>query len=134
MLRRTRIVRSCAITAGCAVLATLSPFASPARQALANPPPPVSSDPISLAAAYIGTPTSTLAADIVNETMRTGLPGTQVAIDQLDAAMTRQLSALAPTTDSSTIMAYRSLVVAHDTIRDQLLDRTLTALKGALGG
>ena len=135
MLRQSRIVRKCALAAGCAVLATISTFGAPPRQAqAATAPPSPESDPITLAAAYIGVPTSTLAAHIVTETRQTGTLGIQVVIDQLDEAMARQLSALPPTIDESIIMAHYSVIASHHTIRDALLDQAVTGLKGALGG
>jgi hypothetical protein len=75
-----------------------------------------------------------LAAGIVNKTIRTGALGTQVAIDQLDAAMERQLSASAPTLDLSLVPWYRAVIARHDAIRDALLDQTVTALRGPIGG
>ena len=119
MLRQTRIARSLVVTATCAALATSALLAASVPQALAETTPPANyTDPITIAAAYIGVPTSTLATDIMDETRRTGSLGIQAAIDQLDSAMATQLSTLAPITDLNTIMAYRTTLLDHHAIRD----------------
>ncbi|MET0459140.1 MAG: hypothetical protein ABW195_07825 [Ilumatobacteraceae bacterium] len=135
MLRRDEAVHSLLLVVRCVVFASLTSFATAASGAAAAGAPPTNgSDPMTLAAAYIGVPTSTLAVDIVEETGRTGVLGLQVAVDQLDSAMAAKLSALPPTTDQGTVMAYLSVVAGHHDIRDALLDRAVTTLRGALGG
>jgi hypothetical protein len=132
-LLKPRMFRSCAVVAGCAVLAAVLLFGAPARQARAeSDPPSLNRDPITMAAAFIGVSTATLAADIVNETMRTGTIGVHVAIDQLDAAMSMKLSAPEPTTDQSVIWTHYSVIVSHDTIRDALLSHAVTVPQGRL--
>jgi hypothetical protein len=128
-LRPTRTVRSSIV--GLAVLAAVAD-AGPAgaTESAAT----LDCEPMSCAAAYIGVPRSALAADIVNETRRTGTLGTQVAIEQLDAAMARQLSASGPRFDSSLLPWYSAVIARHDAIRDALLDQTVTALRGVGGG
>ncbi len=96
--------------------------------------PPTLAEPITDAAAYIGVTAASLAAEIVNETMRTGLPGTHVAIEQLDAAMARQLSTLTPGTDANTIFATQAIIATHHAIRNAILSQTVTVLQGALSG
>ena len=130
MLHLARIVRSSTIAA-CAAIATTI-VASPADPAhAASTPPSLGCEPIACAAAYIGVPRSAVAADIVNETRRTGTIGTQVAIDQLDAAMTRKLSAIASSPEASLVMSYWVVIANHDAIRDALLDQAVSYLLGA---
>jgi hypothetical protein len=89
--------------------------------------------PIACAAAYIGVPPTALAADIGNEARRTGTIGTQVAIDQLDTALTRHLT----TSDAAhpaTAVSKWSSIALHDAIHDTLLHIAVTGLRGALGG
>jgi hypothetical protein len=133
MLHRARIVRLSAI-AVCAAIATTAIAAGPADPALAASRPPQDCDPIDCAAVYIGVPSSTLAADIVNETRRTGTLGTQVAIDQLDVAMAHKLSAIAPAPSGDLVMSYWVVIAGHDTIRDALLDQAVSNLINAQRG
>jgi hypothetical protein len=134
-LRPTPTVRSSIVAGGLAVLAAVAAAGPPAGPAGAtDSAATLGCEPIACAATYIGVPRSALAADIVNETRRTGTLGTQVAIEQLDAAMARQLSASAPRIDASLLPWYRAVIARHDAIRDALLDQTVTALRGVLGG
>ena len=129
-LRPTRTLRTSIVAGGLALLASVA-VGTPAGLAGATGSPTTPAcDAIACAAAYIGVPTTTLADDIVNETIRTGTLGTQIAIDQLDTAMANLLSTGAPRLDSSLLPWYRAVITRHDTIRDALLDQTVTALRG----
>jgi hypothetical protein len=108
-----------------------SPLGAPPP--FASPPPPLNCDPIACAAAYIGVPATTLAVEIATEATRTGTIGTQVAISQLDAAMSRQL-AVSDRSDPASLLFNWSILVIHDAIHDALLDQSVTALRGVLGG
>jgi hypothetical protein len=133
-LRQSQFFRSCAITGSCVALAALAPLDSSTAEARVARTPPTLAEPITDAAAYIGVTAASLAAEIVNETMRTGLPGTDVAIEQLDAAMARQLSTLTPGTDANTIFATQAIIATHHAIRNAILSQTVTVLQGALSG
>jgi hypothetical protein len=128
VLHLARIARSSAI-AVCTAIATTAIAGSSANPALAtSDPPPLGCEPIDCAAAYVGVPRSTLAADSVNETFRTGTLGTQVAIDQLDAAMADKLSAIAPEPSASLVWSYWLVIANHDAIRDAVLNQAGTDL------
>jgi hypothetical protein len=132
--RPPRSVRSTIAAGGLTVLTVLATVATPAGATVATgSPTTLECEPIVCAAAYIGVPAPALAADIVNETIRTGTIGAQIAIRQLDAAMTSQLTASVPSFDSGLIPAYRAVIARHDAIRDALLDQTVTALHSVLG-
>jgi hypothetical protein len=134
MLRLARIVRSSAIALGTALTVTaLAGSAATPAHASSNPPP-LGCEPIECAAAYIGVPRSTLAADIVNETIRTGTLGTQVAVNQLDAAKAHKLSAIAPALSAGLVASYQTVIANHDTIRDAVLDQAVSGLLGANEG
>ena len=133
MSHLTRIARSSAIAA-CAAIATTAVAAGAADAAFAAKSPTLlGCEPIDCAAAYIGVPSTTLAAATVNETTRTGTLGTHVAIDQLDAAMAHKLSAIAPTPSATLVMSYWVVIANHDAIRDALLDQAVTALCPSCG-
>jgi hypothetical protein len=128
MLHLARITRSSAI-AVCTAIATTAIAAGSAGPAFAaSGQPPLGCEPIECAAAYIGIPSTTLAADIVNETTRTGTLGTQVAIDQLDTAMAHKLWAIAPAASATLVMSYWVVIANHDAIRDAVLNQAVTAL------
>lgn len=131
MLRPIRTLRSLAIAAGCAALTASSLGAPTTRTAAAQAPGSLDAEPIARAAAYIGVPTSALAADIVAATTPTGISGMQVAVDQLDAAMTRHLASFALVIDENTVLAHHA---AAAEIRDALLDQAVTVLQSALRG
>jgi hypothetical protein len=135
MLRLARIVRySSAIALGTALaaIAIAGSAATPAHAS--SDPAPLGCEPIECAAAYIGVSRSTLAADIVNETIRTGTLGTRVALNQLDAAMAQKLSAIAPTPSASLVASYQTVIANHDTIRDAVLDQAVSGLLGTSEG
>jgi hypothetical protein len=73
-------------------------------------------------------PRSTIAAAIANETRRTGTLGTQVAIDQLDAAMAHKVSAIALAASAALVLSYWVVIANHDAIRDALLDQAVSSL------
>jgi hypothetical protein len=128
MVRFHRIVRSSVIVVGAVITLRRSLAARPRPP---SPPPihqPWGCEPIECAAAYIGVARSTLGADIVNETIRTGTLGTQVAFGQLDAAMAQKLSAIAPASSASVVASYQGVIANHDTIRDALLKQTVCCL------
>lgn len=108
-----------------------SPLGAPPP--VASPPPPPNCDPIACAAAYIGVPATSLAVEIATEARRTGTIGTQVAINQLDAAMTRHLAASDPSDPAHQLFNW-SIAMIRDAIHDALLDQSTTALRAALGG
>ena len=89
--------------------------------------------PIACAAAYIGVPATTLAVDIVNEARRSGTIGMQVAIGQLDTAMTRQLTASDRSGPDGALLSW-SIVAVRDAIYDALLNQSFAALRSVLGG
>ncbi len=122
---------ACRLAAVAAVV-TLSIPANPALATDASPP--LGCEPITCAADYIGVPTPTLRVDIANHAMQTGTLGTQIAIDQLDIARARQLSALPVAPDGSLDMSHWNVIARHHAIRDALLHQAVTALRGVLGG
>lgn len=126
-----RIARSSAI-AVCAATTAIAGGSANAALA-ASSPPPLGCEPIDCAAAYIGVSRSTIVADIVNESRRTASLGTQVAIDQLDAAMAQKLSAIAPATAASLVMSHWVVIANHDAIRDALLNQAVAALCPSCG-
>ena len=131
----TRTVRSHMVAGGCAMLAAVATLGTAAGPALAaTSSSTLGCEPIACAATYIGVPTRTLAADIATQTRRTGTLGIHVAIDQLDAALAAQLSAIVPGTDESLVMSHYTAITRHHAIHNALLDQAVTGLRGALGG
>jgi hypothetical protein len=129
--RNRRIIHPVGTVAVLAAVATVGISAGPAGAV--GSATTLECESIACAAAYIGVPAPALAAEIVTETWRTGTLGLHVAIEELDAAMVRQLSAGAPMFDSGLVPSYRAVIARHDTIRDALLDQTVTALRSVLG-